>query len=320
MSVKNLILRISRSSNIGSILMRPLFKIRYFFKYDLISDKEFINKRFKKAFGRDINFEDPKTLNEKICYLKLKDRTELHTICSDKFAVRKYIEEKIGKEYLVPLYFETKSLKDLTKSVLPDEPCIIKTNHDSGGGVFVYDRESADMDEIKKSLGRRLYTNYYQRSKEWQYKNIEPRIIIEKLLQTAEGKIPKDFKVHCFNGSVRMISVDIDRFGDKHYRNWYTKDWQREPYKWSSPKADGTRTDPSPEDVEKPRTLDQMIRLSEILAKPFPYVRIDWYDVDGALYFGEITFHHNGGTQPILPEKYDLKLGEELNVETLTEY
>lgn len=320
MPLKNLILRISQRSNIGSILMRPLFKIRYFFKYDLISDKQFINKRFKKAFDRDIDFEAPKTLNEKICYLKLKDRTELHTICSDKYAVREYIEEKIGRGYLVPLFFQTTRLNNLTKNILPDEPCIIKTNHDSGGGVFVYDKNNLDISEIRKSLSRRLNTNYYQRSKEWQYKNIQPRIIVEKLLQTENGKIPKDFKVHCFNGNVRMISVDIDRFEDKHYRNWYTKNWEREPYKWSSPKADGTRTDPSSEEVEKPKTLDEMIRLSEILATPFPYVRIDWYDVDGTLYFGEITFHHNGGTQPILPEKYDLILGEELNVEKLTEY
>ncbi|MEP2279096.1 ATP-grasp fold amidoligase family protein, partial [Maribacter sp.] len=113
---------------------------------------------------------------------------------------------------------------------------------------------------------------------------------------------------------VRMISVDMGRGTDQHYRNWYNTNWEQEEFKWSSPKENGKSTDPSSEDLERPKTLKEMIRLSELLAKPFKYVRVDWYDVDGKLYFGELTFHHDGGFRPILPEIWDKKLGNELNL------
>ena len=106
----------------------------------------------------------------------------------------------------------------------------------------------------------------------------------------------------------------MGRGTDQHYRNWYNTNWEREEFKWSSPKENGKSTDPSSEDLEKPKTLKEMIRLSEILAEPFKYVRIDWYDVDDVLYFGEITFHHDGGFRPIFPEIWDEKLGNELNL------
>ncbi|MBT2163204.1 ATP-grasp fold amidoligase family protein [Zobellia barbeyronii] len=264
--------------------------------------------------GKNLSLEDPKTLNEKISWLKLNDRTSLHTLCSDKYAVRQYIIEKIGDDFVVPLFFMTLNYREIILENLPDEPSIIKTNHDSGGGIFVYNKNELDYNKVQIILRKRMAINYYQRSNEWQYKNIVPCIIVEKLLQTKEGEIPKDYKLHCFNGKVRMISVDIDRGSENHKRNWYNKEWVREPYKWSSPKGNGRYTDPSTNDTPKPRTLNQMIELSETLSEPFVYVRVDWYDVDGKLFFGEMTFYHDGGNRPILPEKWDLELGSELHL------
>ena len=159
--------------------------------------------------------------------------------------------------------------------------------------------------------------NYYTNSREWQYKNIEPRIIVEKLLQDRNGNIPFDYKLHCFNGLVRMIQVDVGRGTEKHFRNWYSPQWEREPFKWTAPIGSGKFTEPSDDEVPKPDTLEEMIRLSNILSKPFDYVRVDWYDVDEKLYFGELTFHHDGGTRPIIPAKWDLNLGEELRIKAL---
>lgn len=312
--LRKFIKNIVESSKLGYFLLMPLVKCYNYLIYNLKSDEEILKKRYKKQFGKNVNLENPQTLNEKIVWLKLNDKTPLHTVCADKYLVRDYIKETIGEEFLVPLYFQTLNAEDINADVLPDIPSIIKTNHDSGGGIFVYDKEKMNYDKVQWDLKKRLSANYYQRSKEWQYKNIVPCVIVERLLVTKSGDIPLDYKLHCFNGKVRMISVDKGRGTDNHFRNWYSTQWTREPYRWSSPKGDGAYTDPSDEDDPKPETLEKMIELSNILSSPFSYVRVDWYDVDGQLFFGELTFHHDGGNQPILPKEWDLKLGSEVNL------
>lgn len=306
--MKNIKKRFVRNTILGNVIGAIYFWVNT----RLVPEKMYIKQRYKKHFGKPLNLHNPKTLNEKIIWLKLNDRTPLHTKCADKYAVREYISYNIGEEYLVPLYYHTVEAKNIIPDNLPEPPYIIKTNHDSGGGIFVYDTSQIDWKEVQKSLKKRLKYNYYQASKEWQYKNIKPRIIVEKLLLTKENKIPFDYKLHCFNGKVITIQVDMERGTDDHYRNWYDTNWKREPFKWSSVKENGKKTDPSDFDVEKPSTLKEMIRLSEKLASPFSYARVDWYDVDGRLFFGEITFHHDGGNKPIEPEEWDLKLGEKL--------
>lgn len=304
---------ISHKTLLGEFL-RPFY---YSVKYRLVPEKILLQNRYKKKQGKKIDLKNPITLNEKIVWLKLYDRTPLHTQCADKYAVREYVSEKIGECYLVPLFYHTFDPKEIIPESLPEMPCIIKANHDSSGGVFVYDKGKIDWPEVQNGFKKRLKKNYYWKSKEWQYKHIKPRIIVEKLLQDKNGNIPFDYKLHCFNGKVRMVQVDMGRGTDKHHRNWYSRDWVREPYKWSSPKGNGIFTDPSEDDVEKPKSLDEMIRLSEILSNPFRYVRVDWYDVDGTLFFGELTFHHDGGNQSILPKIWDEKLGAELRLNNL---
>ncbi len=294
--------------------MKNILNRLYHFLLPIIPDKPLIQLKFKSHMGYTLDLKNPKTLNEKINWLKLNDRTPLHTQCSDKFLVRAFVENKIGKEFLVPLYYHTKNPSDIRPENVHSIPCIIKANHDSSGGIFIYDKSKVDWKTIQKSLGERLKSNYYLRSREWQYKNIEPRIIVEKLLVDKNGNIPFDFKLHCLNGKVRMISVDMGRGTDKHFRNWYNTKWEREPYSWSSPKENGKATIPSINDVPKPDTLEEMIRLSEILAQSFMYVRVDWYDLNGKLFFGELTFHHDGGFRPILPKSWDVRLGQELKL------
>ena len=296
---------------------KPIRQFYYFIKDNFVSDKAYIINNYKKSFGKKPNLLNPQTLNEKIIWLKLNERTPLHTQCADKYAVRAYISEKIGSEYLVPLLFHTKNPKEIIPDNLPNPPYIIKTNHDSGGGIIVKDVSKVDWNDVQMKMSSRLAKNYYKTSKEWQYKNITPRIVVEKLLQDADGSTPFDYKIHCFNGKVNMIQVDLGRDTPNHYRNWYSREWVREPYKWSSKKEGNKFTDPSTDDVEKPKSLEQMISLSETLASAFNYVRVDWYDVNDKLYFGELTFHHDGGYRPILPEKWDYKLGDMLNIPQL---
>ena len=259
--------------------------------------------------GKTLNLSNPVTLNEKINWLKLNDRRKIQTICADKVLVRDYIKDKIGEQYLVPLILVVKNANEIENEDLPEFPVIIKTNHDSGGVFMIRNKNTIDLKPIRVKLNDRLRKNYYLKSKEWQYKNIKPRILVEKLLLTKSGDIPMDYKVHCFNGKAHLIQVDIGRGSESHFRNWYDTNWERQPFKWSSPKANNKRTDPADFDIDKPTSLSEMLELSNTLAQPFDYVRIDWYNVDGTLYFGEITFHHDSGYQPIVPEEWDVKLG-----------
>jgi len=309
--LKHAIARIYRNSDFGYYAVRPLYKL-YELALKNVSDEYIIKKKFKEFMGYELDLENPVTLNEKINWLKLYDRTDLHTQAADKFRVRDYIKEVIGEEYLVPLLYQNDDPEALIPENFPDIPFIIKCNHDSSGGVIVKDKATVDWNKIQKRFKKLLKENYFNSSREWQYKNIKPTVIGETLLTDKNGKIPFDYKIHCLNGKVRMIQVDIDRNSDKHYRNWYNANWEREPYKWSSKKGKGKFTDPSDYDIEKPATFDKMVALSEKLAKAFIYVRVDWYDVDGKLYFGELTFHHDGGNRPIEPTEWDTKLGNEL--------
>ncbi|TAI48573.1 ATP-grasp fold amidoligase family protein [Flagellimonas allohymeniacidonis] len=310
--MKKLFKYLYKRTKVGHIVIQQFINLHNFYLNRVMSEKAFAKRGFRKSFNREVDLENPKTLNEKIVWLKLNDRTPVHTICSDKYAVRDYIEKRIGEEYLVPLYFQSKDPNDIAPENMPNHPFIIKTNHDSGGGIMVRDKSSIDWKQVQKGLRKRLKKNYYYSSKEWQYKNIEPRIIVEKLLLDQNGDPAKDYKMHCFNGEVIMLQVDIGRFSGNHCRNFYNKEWQRQPYRWPSPKENGKLTNPSDYDVEKPQNLQKMISLSESLAKDFSYVRIDWYDVNGKLYFGEITFHTDGGNRPILPAEWDRKLGDML--------
>ncbi len=301
-----------KKTKIGYWIISFFIKIYLVFLYHVVPEKIYLKRRFRKTFKREIDLNNPETLNEKIVWLKINDRTPLHTTCADKYAVREYIKEKVGEEYLVPLHYQTKNVKDIIPENLPDTPSIIKTNHDSSGGIFVYNKSEINWEEARKTLKKRLKKNYYPRTKEWQYKNIDRCIIVEKLLIDKNGKIPFDYKVHCFNGKVNMIQVDVDRNTDHHCRNYYSTKWIREPYKWTFIKPNNKEVGECKEDVKKPETLKQMIVLSEKLASEFCYVRVDWYDLDGALYFGELTFHQDGGNRPITPEKWDKVLGDKL--------
>ncbi|WP_339654716.1 ATP-grasp fold amidoligase family protein [uncultured Maribacter sp.] len=294
--------------------------IQYLFhssKNKIWADSWVIKYNYWKSTGLKLNLKNPKTLNEKINWLKINDRTALHTICADKFKVRDYISNEIGSEYLIPLLFETKNAAEINESTIPDTPNIIKTNHDSGGVIIVFDKRKVNYAEIQKRLQSRLNKNYYYNQKEWQYKNIKPRIIIEKLLLTRENEIPMDYKIHCLNGNPHMIQVDIGRNSQNHYRNWYYPNWKRCPFKWTALKDNGKTTEPADFDIKPPARLDKMLELSKKLASPFDYARIDWYDVNDKIYFGEITFHHDSGTRLIEPIEWDYKLGEILKLRTI---
>lgn len=224
-----------------------------------------------------------------------------------------YAKQKLGNDYSIPLVFETTNVEDLKPEKFPDFPVIIKTNHDSYGGFVVKNKEKVDWTSLQRSFKKRLRKNYYYSCKEWQYKNIEPKIFVEKYLEDEAGKSPYDFKLHCFNGRYVTIEVDIDRSGD-YRRNWYVNDWEIAPFYWPYFTKGKVIAMPSKRVIEKPKRFNEMVRLSEKLAEDFTLSRIDWYVVNDQLYLGEITFYHNSGMGQIIPEEWDYKLGQMLKL------
>lgn len=272
----------------------------------LIPDRLFIYLQFKKHFGYFPNLNYPKAFNEKMQWLKLNVHSPVHTQCSDKYEARFYIAKTIGEKYLVPLIYQSYVIDDDIYARLPNFPCVIKTNQDCGGLVFVYDKNELDWKKTKKFLKKRLGRNHYNYSREWQYKDIKPCIIVEKLLLDKNEDIPFDYKVYCFNGKAKMIAIDLDRNKNTKARNWYDMDWQKQDIFWNTKGDDRV--------MEKPLFFDEMIELSEKLAKNFLFIRVDWYNIDGNLFAGELTLHPGGGMVPFYPEKWENTLGSYLRL------
>ena len=298
-----------KNSFVGKLIHKNVIAFYLTYKKNL-SDKAYANHRFNMQFPYKLNLDNPRSLNEKIQWLKLHDRTPLHTICADKYAVRNYVKEKLGNEdILIPLLFHTSDYRDLKAENLPDQPFILKTNHTSGHNVIVKDKSLLDWELIRDNYCKWLKENIYKSRKEWQYKNIPPKVVAEKLMLDHNNKLPFDYKFHCFHGEVKYIQVDIGRGSETHYRNWYDANWKKAPFKWTAV-FKGKETDPATFDLEKPKQFEQMLDIAKRLSEDFVYVRVDLYYIKGKIYFGEITFHQDSGNRPIEPAKYDFELGD----------
>ena len=289
--------------------MKILKKIYTYFLTHLLPDSIYLKYAYWRKTRKYLNLDNPKTLNEKIQWLKLNDRDADYTIYADKYRVRTFVKDLIGEKYLIPLLCVFKDEKAISLSELPAEPFIIKTNHDSTGGLIFRNKSLVNIDKIRKDLKNKLSRNHYYLTKEYQYKDIEKCIIVEKLLIDKNNKIPNDYKFHCFHGKVAFIYVSIDREG-ANYRKIYTSTWKAIDVSWC-PLGEGNSKFSGP-DIEKPLNLSEMIDLAETLSQRFRYVRIDLYNVDGQIYFGEVTQHQGGGFEVITPLKYDEKWGSML--------
>ena len=289
--------------------MRDLIKrLKYYLRYILISDEKYIKYKFKKRFGYELNISNPKTINEKIQWLKLFDRTPLHTKCADKYLVREYIKETIGEKYLIPLLFNTFKVKDINVENLPNYPTVIKANH-TRGAFLIKDKNNIDLKNIQKKLNSELNTNFYYRTREWQYKNILPRIIVEKMLLDENGNLPIDYKIWCMNGKVIMFQVDTGSQGN-HIITFFDKNWKVLPFK---------KAYPINENVNIPNNLEEMLQIAEKLSKDFLFVRVDLYNINNKVYFGELTFHPESGFGKFYPENSDFELGKKLNLGIINE-
>ena len=267
-----------------------------------MSDEKFLLKLYEMKMDKKLNLENPQSFNEKLQWLKLHDRNPEYTKMVDKYEVRKYISEKIGEEYLVPLLGVWDSFDEIDFDKLPNQ-FVLKCTHDSGGIVICKDKSKLDIAAAKKKISKCMKRNFYWQNREWPYKNVKPRIIAEKFMTDESGTELKDYKIMCFNGKFRCSFVCSERYSNDGLRvTFFDTDWNKMPFERHYPS--------SSKDIKKPVNYEKMIELAETLAEGIRFVRIDFYEIQGKIYFGEITFFPGSGTEEFTPEEWDYKLGE----------
>lgn len=264
------------------------------------SDLVYTIRRYRQTFGRWPNLLRPKTFNEWINHKKLFDRNPLLTLLADKYQVREYVRERVGEEILTRLYLVTEDPEEIDFARLPDR-FVIKTTHGSTWNILVPNKQEVDERAVKDQCAEWLRQNYYTMGREWAYKNIKPRIIVEEFLGDESGEAPCDFKFFCFGGVVKFIQVDADRFRG-HKRDLYDTSWNRLNVRTCSYR----NLDKA---LPKPEKLDEMMFIAQRLADGLDFVRVDLYDINGRIYFGEMTNYPDNGFSRIEPDEYDFIFG-----------
>lgn len=277
----------------------------------LLGEERVERRLFKNVLGYEPDLDNPKTLNEKMCWLKLHDHRDFCTMVADKYRVRDYIAENFGEQYLVPLVARLDSWRDVRREVFPDYPTIIKCNNGSGTWQIVRDPDTVNYRRLRNSCRIWMNLNHYYVLCEWQYKNVKPCLLIEKLLLTPDGKVPADIKLHFFNGKCAFIYKVVNRETD-NYRAFFSPDWELLPFQFTS--KDKYKKITKPINEPRPQGLDRMIEIGTEIAKNFKYVRVDFYDMGDRFYFSEITLYHGAGHNKFYPSEYDDQYAEMLEI------
>ena len=289
----------------------PYLAKRGHFKW--MPDKTYLRIMYYSQIGKQLHIDNPKTFNEKLQWLKINDRKDIYTTIVDKCEAKTYVSERIGSKYIIPTYGVWDKYEDIDFDKLPDQ-FVLKCTHDSGGLIICYDKSHLDKCAAERKIKKSLKNNYYYFGREWPYKNVRPRIIAEKLMVSNDPKqrVLNDYKLQCFNGKFDNIMVCEGRFSVRGVRYYYfDRDWTYIPY---CPYDD---LDYSILPSLKPQCFEEMIRIAEVLSLGFPQLRVDLYEIDGCVYFGELTlFSQSGFDNDITPEA-DIILGSKLDLTTV---
>lgn len=271
--------------------------------YNHMSDEEYLSRKYQLYFGQKLDLQNPKTFNEKLQWLKLYNRKPEYTMMVDKYKVREYIAQELGEEYLIPLLGVWDNPDEIDFDALPNQ-FVLKCNHNSGLGMCICkDKSKLDIPKVKAELRKGLKQDYYLTGREWPYKDVPRKIIAEKYMSNDNGEDLNDYKLMCFNGKVKATFVCSDRFSNDGLKvTFYDTTWTRMPFERHYPAAK--------EDINKPRSYEDMVALAEKLAQKIPFVRVDFYEVKGKPYFGELTFFPGSGFEEFNPEQWDKTLGD----------
>lgn len=267
-----------------------------------MSDKAYLKLRYNCIMGKKLNLDNPVTYNEKLQWLKLYDRKPEYAKMVDKYEAKKYVADIIGEEYIIPTLGIWDNVNDIDFDTLPNQ-FVLKCTHDSGGLVICKDKAELDIEETKNTLNHFLHRNFYSIHREWPYKNVKPRIIAEKYMEDESGYELKDYKFFCFNGKVNAMFIATDRNAETETCfDFFDCNFNHMPVINGHPNTK--------KEIKKPLGFEKMIELAEKLSSGIPQVRIDFYDINGNIYFGEITFFHWSGLKKFEPEKYDKIFGD----------
>lgn len=279
---------------------------------DLLTDETYLKYLYRAKTGKRLDLKDPVRFNEKLQWLKLHDRDPLYTTMVDKFAVKEYVSKLIGSEYVVPCLGVWEQFEDIDFDKLPDR-FVLKCTHDSGGLYICKDKTAMNVETVKAKLTRHLQRNYYLDGREWPYKNVKPRIIAEPYLEDAETRELRDYKFFCFGGVPKLVYIATDRqkMGEETKFDFFDMQFAHLPIRNGHPNA----TVPP----QKPVCFDKMKELAEMLSKNIPQVRVDFFEVNGKVYFSELTFSHMSGTLPFEPDEWDTILGSWIDLPPKTE-
>ncbi len=282
---------------------RKLVRYILFKTARLWPDKIYLKWYFYSRVGYKLDLNNPKTFNEKLQWLKLNNRKPEMVKMVDKVDAKEYVAKIIGEEYIIPTLGVYDSVDEIDFDKLPNQ-FVLKCTHDSGGIVICSDKSKLDIEAAKAKLRRGLKVNYYYQNREWPYKQVKPRIIAEQYMVDESGYELKDYKFFCFDGEVKLMFIASDR-GSKTEEtkfDFFDMDFNHLPFLNGHPNA--TKT------IIKPKAFEEMKQIAAKLSQGHPHIRVDLYDINGKMYFGELTFYHWSGMTPFEPIEWDYKMGD----------
>ena len=282
----------------------------------LFGEEKWAFYRYKKMQGKKPDFRNPKTLNEKMAWLKMNYFEDFYIEACDKYLVHNYLRKKFGKDYAPELVYVTQDVSNLTVENIKIFPCIIKVSNGSGANLIMNSKEQYSNKYLQKYFREQiiLSNGHAIYSLEHQYLTKDPYIVVERLLSDGKGGIPNDYKFQYINGELQFIYCSVERLG-ANVRQVYDFNWNRLHFIWVAG-ADKELFDTyeKSDNIEMPKGFNHMFTLANEIAKDFPMVRVDFYEENEIVYIGEITIHHGSAGDKFYPEKYDLIYGEKLKL------
>lgn len=275
--------------------------------FNWMPDKHYLKLVYWGETGGKLDLDNPKTFNEKLQWLKLYNRKPEYVKYVDKYAVRSYIADTIGEDYLIPIWGVYDNVDEIDWHNLPDK-FVLKCTHGSGGNIICTDKNKLNIEKAKEKLDSWMMKNWYWFGREWPYKNVKPRIICEQFIEQDDGEELRDYRFFCFNGEPKFITVDFSITNKKKTRrNLYDLHWNLMKEEISYPKELELK-------VNKPKKLEEMVELSKKLSANIPHVRVDFYYINNKILFGEMTFFHQSGFGEIRPPEFNEQIGNWLQL------